>query len=181
MKKKVQIREIGPEQLRADLLKDFDRTQHVEKVWRNVDGERRIVPCTFTEYWDDELKREIVFGDFAEAMEFGGRVFMAYEGKKLLGFAVLGGQVLGDGDEYLQLIQLQVSHLERGNGVGRMLFACCAQMAKVMGAKKLYISAHSSVESQAFYQKMGCVDAQWIFAQQVELEPFDVQMEFIVG
>ncbi len=181
MKKYVQIREIGSGQLRADLLKDFDRTQVVEEVWRNVDGERRIVPCAFTEHWNEELKQEIIFGDFAEAMEFGGRVFLAYEGRRLIGFAVLSGEALGDDEEYLQLIQLQVSHSERGKGVGRMLFACCAHMAKVMGAAKLYISAHSSVESQAFYQKMGCVDAQWIFAQQVEREPYDIQMEFVVG
>ena len=47
----------------------------------------------------------------------------------------------------------------RGNGIGKKLFLEAKQWAKQRGAKKLYISAHSSVESQAFYKAMGCVEA----------------------
>ena len=36
-------------------------------------------------------------------------------------------------------------------------FANIKEWAKQKGAKKLYISAHSAVESQAFYKSMGCV------------------------
>ena len=44
-------------------------------------------------------------------------------------------------------------------------------------AKKLYISAHSAVESQAFYKAMGCVEAEEYNAEHVEKEPYDCQLE----
>ena len=51
------------------------------------------------------------------------------------------------------------------------------ERAKLSGAAKLYISAHSSVETQAFYRKMGCVEAQAYDRHHVEAEPFDCQLE----
>ena len=178
--KGIQIKEITKEDLHEGLLNGFDRTQIVERVWRVIDGEKKVVPCVFTESWDARLLRDIVFGDFAEAMEFGGKVFLAYEKDHLLGFATLGGEALGLEDEYLQLIQLHVSFPERGKGVGKKLFVHCIRKAKEMGAKKLYISSHSSIETQAFYKNMGCVDAKWIFETQVEREPYDIQLECLV-
>lgn len=173
----IRIEEIGAEDLREGLLDGFDRTQKVELVWRVIDGVKRVVPCAFTETWDKQLLRDIVFGDFAETIEFGGKVFLAFEEDRLLGFAALGGELLGPDGEYLQLIQLHVSLPERGRGVGRALFFHCVRQAKAMGAKKLYISGHSSVESQAFYAQVGCVDAKWIFQEQVDHEPYDCQLE----
>jgi GNAT superfamily N-acetyltransferase len=176
--KGIQIKEITNEDLHGGLLNGFDRTQIVERVWRVIDGKKQVVPCAFTESWNDRLLRDIIFGDFAEAMEFGGKVFLAYEEDHLLGFATLGGEPLGLGGEYLQLIQLHVSFPERGKGVGKKLFFHCMQKAKAMGARKLYISSHSSVETQAFYASAGCVDAKWIFEAQVEHEPYDIQLEY---
>lgn len=43
--------------------------------------------------------------------------------------------------------------------------------------RKLYISAHSAVESQAFYKQMGCVEAQVYHLKHVEAEPYDCQLE----
>ena len=48
------------------------------------------------------------------------------------------------------------------------------------GAKKLYISAHSSKESQAAYKALGCVYATEIIPWIAEEEPYDVQMEYIL-
>ena len=46
-----------------------------------------------------------------------------------------------------------------------------------MEQKKLYISAHSAVESQAFYHKMGCAEAAVYNQSHVETEPYDCQLE----
>jgi ribosomal protein S18 acetylase RimI-like enzyme len=178
--KGIEIREIHAGQLRPDLLIDFDRTQEVKRVVRIVNGQKRVVHDPFVESWDHELKREIVFGDFAESLEVGGRVYLAYEGGQLLGFATLEGELMGPKAAYLQLIQLHVSFPDRGRGVGAILFDTCAKMAKTMGAKKLYISSHSALETQAFYKKMGCKDAEWIFQDQVEREPYDIQLEYVI-
>lgn len=50
-------------------------------------------------------------------------------------------------------------------------------MAKAHRAKKLYISDHSAVESQAFYRAMGCVEAREYNEEHVLREPYDCQLE----
>ena len=49
-----------------------------------------------------------------------------------------------------------------------------------LGAEKLYISSHSSKESQAAYRALGCTPAEEINAGLAEEEPFDVQLEYIL-
>ena len=64
--------------------------------------------------------------------------------------------------------------------VSNELFAPACKTAKEIGAKKLYISAHSSKESQATYRKLGCIEATEINQVIAENEPYDVQMEFVL-
>jgi hypothetical protein len=52
--------------------------------------------------------------------------------------------------------------------------------AKRLGAVKLYISANSSQESQAFYRAIDCVDAEEIIPELFEVEPYDVHMEYLL-
>jgi len=47
-----------------------------------------------------------------------------------------------------------------------------------LGAEKLYISSHSSKESQAAYRALGCTPAEEINVSRVAEEPFDVQLEY---
>ena len=65
----------------------------------------------------------------------------------------------------------------RNYGIGKQLFLIAKAWAKEIGAHKLYISAHSAVESQAFYKAMGCVEAKVYLQAHVEAEPFDCQLE----
>lgn len=53
-----------------------------------------------------------------------------------------------------------------------------ADFAGEHGARKLYLSALSAVESQAFYRSMGCVEATEYSAYHTEKESFDCQMEY---
>ena len=66
----------------------------------------------------------------------------------------------------------------RGKGIGKILFHEAGRWAKEHGAEKLYISAHSAVESQAFYRSLGCVEAQVYSQEAVEKEPYDCQLEY---
>lgn len=83
-------------------------------------------------------------------------------------------------EQYLQLMQIHVSYEYRSKGIGRELFALCSEKARQLGAKKLYISTHSSEESQHFYKSVGCVDAEEMNKKLAEYEPDDRQMEFIL-
>ena len=77
----------------------------------------------------------------------------------------------------MDLASLHVTARRRGGGIGRQLFSRVGEWAREQGAEALYISAHSSVESQAFYRAMGCRLAQEVQSFNVQEEPFDVQME----
>ena len=66
----------------------------------------------------------------------------------------------------------------RGKGIGKRLFLAAGKWAKEHGAEKLYISAHSAVETQGFYRAMGCVEAQEYNQTHVEAEPYDCQLEY---
>ena len=77
----------------------------------------------------------------------------------------------------MDLAAIHVSADMRGHGIGTELFAAAKQWAKSHGAGKLYISSHSAVESQAFYKKMGCTEAELYNLKHVEEEPFDCQLE----
>ena len=85
---------------------------------------------------------------------------------------------VGSRKEYLDLPCIHVSSDARGQGIGKRLFLIAAEWAKTRGAGKLYISAHSSVESQAVYRAMGCLEAAEYDAMHAEKEPIDCQMEY---
>ena len=55
----------------------------------------------------------------------------------------------------------------------------CVDKARELGAKKLYLSTNYAEESQGFYNKMGCVDAEEVNEKIVKADP-GRQMEFVL-
>ena len=102
----------------------------------------------------------------------------AFADGALKGFASVESAPLGKAGDYRDLTCLHVSAELRGRGIGRELFTRAAQWARAHGGKKLYLSAHSAVETQAFYAAMGCVEAREYNEAHVASEPFDCQMEY---
>lgn len=81
----------------------------------------------------------------------------------------------------MDLSSIHVSSDARRMGIGKRLFLGAVQWARKNGAEKLYISAHSAVESQAFYRSLGCVDALWRCEAHVAQEPYDCQLEYVIS
>ena len=108
------------------------------------------------------------------------RCWRHFHGKILAGFAAVTNEPFGPAEEYLQLSELNVSQPLRGQGIGRELFRLACEQARIRGAQKLYLSAHSAEETQAFYRAMGRVEAAWYHPELVALEPCDCQMEFLL-
>lgn len=135
-----------------------------------------MVPVVFTEDWD-LLRLRTEATDILQAIAAGTPVAGAFDGDALVGFAQLGER-LGSRKQYIELVSYHVSATYRGKGIGRRLFAAICDAARSLGAEKLYISAHSSKESQAAYRALGCVPAQEVDAMRAANEPCDVQMEY---
>jgi N-acetylglutamate synthase-like GNAT family acetyltransferase len=68
----------------------------------------------------------------------------------------------------------------RDKGIGKVLFQMASNWAREKGAKKLYISANSSVETQGFYRSLGCVEAMEYNQAHVDREPYDCQLEYVL-
>ena len=158
-------------------LDDFIRHQTITECYRNVDGEIKLVPTDFTEDWSVEKCREIAAG-ISCRLEKNLSAFGAFYENRLVGFVTVEHEIFGKSAKYVNLEQFQVSEDFRGKGIGRKLFALACSEAKNLGAQKLYISAHSSKESQAAYKALGCVSASEVNEKMVAKEPFDIQMEF---
>ena len=159
------------------LLDTFERRQVVQNAWRKVDGKWAIIPAPFVDDWSAQERRNIV-QNLRHIIEDGGAVFGALQQGKLLAFAAMSGKLLGEEKQYADLLELHTDNRYRRMGLGRALFERCAAWARKKGAQKLYISAHSAEESQAFYRSLGCVDAIWISREHVSQEPFDCQLEY---
>lgn len=170
---------LGKENFDEQSLDRFLRHQTVEECWRNQEGEWRLLPIRFLEDWSLEQRREIA-GDVAKHMETDQTAFGAWDENRVVGFVTVAHRLFGRTANYAELVCFQVSEDYRGQGIGRQLFALAAAEADRLGADKLYISAHSSKESQAAYRALGCVPAKEINEALAAEEPCDVQMEYVL-
>ena len=179
LSKKLVRREFRPltqEELAPELFRCFDRFQIVEKCWRKVEGQWVVKDVVFTERWGEEDYR-FLCQCLRNTVATGGQVWGAFLEGRLKGFASVEGSLVGSRKQYADLTSIHVSADARGHGLGRRLFLLAEDTARQLGAEALYISAHSAVESQAFYKAMGCVEAAEYLPAHVEQEPCDCQLE----
>ncbi|MCI8387642.1 MAG: GNAT family N-acetyltransferase [Clostridiales bacterium] len=176
---KIEYRNIDGDEITRELFGGFIRRQVVNDCRRFVDGEWVIRPDPFIDDWSEEDYAELIVC-LKNTVATGGIVRGAFIDGVLKGFTSVEAAPMGDNGEYRDLTSIHVSQDCRGNGIGRALFMAAKEFARSLGAKKLYISAHSAIESQSFYSAMGCVDAVWKCSEHVEKEPFDCQLECLV-
>ncbi len=172
----VTYRELNAEELCRELFGAFIRHQIVTKCWRKENGEWIIRDAPFIDDWT-ERDYQILISSLKHTILFGGLVYAAFCGGTLKGFVSVESEISGGEQKYCDLSNIYVSEDMRNKGVGRTLFLAAKDWAKKTGAGKLYISAHSAVESQAFYRSMGCVEAKVYNQKHVEEEPYDCQLE----
>ena len=175
----MEYRALQEREIDESLFNQFIRRQVVTKCLRKNGQGWVAVDAPFIDDWTKDDFHTLV-GCLKRTVCTGGVVYAAKEGAILKGFASVEPKRFGPALEYLDLSSLHVSEDRRGRGLGTRLFQYCCKWAKNHGAQKLYISSHSAVETQAFYQAMGCVDAQQYNQSHVELEPYDRQLEYVL-
>lgn len=170
-----EYRAVERSELCRELFRGFIRRQVVTDCRRREGGKWVIRSDPFIDDWNEEDYKTLT-ACLKNTLDTGGFVFGAFASGELKGFVSVEAEPMEGG--YLDLSSLHVSAELRGRGIGRELFRAAAEWAKARGAKRLYISAHSAVESQAFYAAMGCVDAEICDKHHAEAEPFDCQLEY---
>ena len=192
-------RELREDEIDRELFMHFIRHQKVEICLRR-DGDRWVErPDPFIDDWSEDeygilircLRHTAAIGGFvygafvSDLDEKSGTAEYVASGEQtalgcLKGFVSVEPEIYGGENRYMDLSSIHVSEDMRRSGIGQRLFSAAADWAKGHGAKKLYISAHSAIESQRFYESLGCADAAWHDRRHVEAEPFDRQLEYVL-
>ncbi|MBS6196126.1 MAG: GNAT family N-acetyltransferase [Clostridiales bacterium] len=172
----ITYRKLQEDEISRELFSCFERRQKVTKCWRKIKGEWVIRDIAFIDEWTEEEYQELI-DSLKNTIRTEGTVFGAFVQERLKGFASLEPVLFGSRKQYMDLSNIHISEDMRRMGIGKVLFQMAKNHAKEHGAGKLYISAHSAVESQAFYRAMGCVEAEEYHAGHVEKEPCDCQLE----
>ncbi len=175
----IEYRILREQEINRNLFRFFIRHQVVDKCLRRDNSAWVVRSDPFIDDWSEE-DYEFLVDCLRNTVRTGGFVCGAFLDGKLKGFTSVESSFFGGGNRYQDLTSLHVSEDMRREGIGKALFLASAQWARKQGAKKLYISAHSAVESQAFYHAMGCVEAAEYNQKHVAAEPYDCQMEFVL-
>lgn len=171
-----QYKNLTLDEINTKLFSGFIRRQIVKQCYRKINDKWIIQDDPFIDDWSENDYKFLVCC-LKNTVKTGGFVYGAFYDSILKGFVSVEADIFGEEQGYVDLSSIHVSEDMRGKGIGKALFLAAKEWAKGKGAKKLYISAHSAVESQAFYKKMDCVDAEVYNKEHVEKEPFDCQLE----
>ena len=172
----IQYRTLRADEIDRALFASFLRHQTVTNCWRKENNTWVIQNAPFIDDWSERDYQTLVVC-LKHTAAASGLVYAAFCDGLLKGFVSVEPGLFGGEQKYLDLSSLHVSEDKRGQGVGKTLFLAAKAWAREHGARKLYISAHSAVESQAFYKAMGCVEAQVYNQRHVDAEPYDCQLE----
>lgn len=174
---KIIYRKLLLDEINTHLLDGFVRHQVIDKILFNENGNLVEKDNHWVEDWDQTRLMEIS-GNIHDIVRKGGICVAAYDVKQIIGMAVLVNELFFD--EYMNLDLIHVSFDYRGKGIGKELFRRIEEEARILGARKLYISGHPSVETQAFYKNQGCVLAKKIHQGLFEHEPYDIHLEKVL-
>lgn len=172
----IQYKQLDRNEINLELFRHFIRRQNVTLCRRKEQGRWVVKSDPFIDDWSEEDYKFLV-QCLKNTIKTGGFVYGAFYEGHLKGFVSVEAEFFGRQKTYLDLSSIHVSEDLRGQGIGKVLFLSAKEWAKKKGAGKLYISAHSAVETQAFYKSMGCVEAEEYNQKHVESEPCDCQLE----
>lgn len=167
------------ENFNENSLDSFVRHQEVKECWRNINGEWQLMPIEFVENWNGEqlIAKAAVITEKIKGEWYG---YGAFVEDKVVGYITVSYDKFGSRNQYSELVLFHVSEPYRNMGIGKSLFHMACKEAKKNCIERLYISAHSSKESQAAYRKLGCTFAEEINHRLAEEEPCDIQLEFVI-
>ena len=172
----IEYRDLKELEINMGLFDSFNRRQVVTDCWRRENGQWVIRHAPFIDDWSTE-DYHVLIECLKDTVTAGGFVQGAFVEGRLKGFVAVLPEIFGGENRYVDLASIHVSQDMRGQGIGTTLILKAKEWARQQGAGKLYISAHSAAESQAFYRIMGCVEAKLYHQKHVEEEPFDCQLE----
>lgn len=163
------------------LIWHIDRREIVQNIYVLRDGKLVLKPDYFDIQGWPPGEAELYTPILLDCYDRGGTFWGAFENGILVGVAILESNFIGSQQDTLQLKFLHVSHDCRKQGLGTSLFNTAFEKAKLLGAKKLYISATPSENTINYYLRLGCVLVTETNPELFALEPEDIHLEFVIA
>ena len=176
--RKFVIKRLNTPDIFPGLLDTFAHSQKITKKWIKNCDDWVLTDVSILREWSSE-KRIWISEYMCQQMNRGGTVLGVFYNNILVGFCCLDGVLSGESAKYANLTMLFVDDNWKRMGIGKMLFQEACNHAIALGAEKLFISVIPSVETIAFYFKMGCCDAKEIIEAFVDTED-DRYLEILV-
>ena len=171
----MQIRIIQRKEI--EKLRELDRSEIVEQIYYfesgnlNIKDEIYDVPGWSPADMDSHVK------ELNAQNDRGDYIFGAFDGEKLIGIAVLGFEFISSTKDQLVVIFLHVDAKYRKQGVGTSLIDRLISQARMLGARKLYISATPSKNTIDFYLRRGAYLTKELNSELFDLEPEDIHLD----
>lgn len=170
----VTIREMTSQEGRK--ISEIDRSEFINCIYVDNQGELiKIEKAHECPTWDEETMEQLI-KRFTLELEQGGKGYGAFEGERLVGFAVLGHLKRGPLKDRLQVDLMYVSRKFRRQGIGTLLMKELSQSAKDRGASYLYISSTETESAVGFYTSNGGILTADKDPELFELEPKDIHL-----
>lgn len=134
------------EEIDRKLFCGFIRHQVVDQCLRRENNKWVVRSDPFVDDWTEEDYQTLI-GCLRNTAHTDGFVYGAFLNDVLKGFVSVERGFFGGENLYYDLSSLHVSEDMRRKGFGKELFLAAAEWARKQGAKKLYLSSHSAVES----------------------------------
>jgi predicted N-acetyltransferase YhbS len=163
------------------LVWQIDRREMVENIYYLDNGKLVLKVDYFDIQGWPPGEAELYTPILLDCYDRGGIFWGAFEKNLLIGVAILESKFIGTQRDTLQLKFLHVSRDYRRQGIASTLFNLAVEKAKMLGAKKLYISATPAENTVNYYMRLGCVLAQEIDQELFALEPEDIQLEYVIS
>lgn len=166
----------------ARRISEIDAACFIKNAWR-LNRETGAYELTEINWTEVSLPNGLEWhlDHFKKTIRSGGKSFGCFDDDLLVGYATIEAEVFGHKERYVLLDQLFVSDRFRNRGIGRELFALCAEQAELFGAEKIYLCAGSSEDTIAFYRRLGCGTAAEIDPELSNNDPNDMQLEYDLG
>lgn len=163
------LRLLFPAELTPRLLADFCHRQHIQRQWVRRCGAWVLEDVDLLRQWSQQKRAWLPLYLKAQVQR-GGVALGAFWDGKLVAFGCLDGTLEGERARYANLTMLFVDDRYKRQGLGRRLFDQLCRYAETLGAERVFVSAVPSWETVAFYQALGCQDAEEVPAAFVDTD-----------
>jgi GNAT superfamily N-acetyltransferase len=167
----VRIKHMSPEELSR--VEEIDVSESGHLVYHYREGKIE----TERQEWHRGYRNAAIWQNYIErwkaVLERGGVALGAFDGKRLVGIAVLEYHLT---EHMAHLVALFVSKDSRRQGIASQLTQEIMRLAKAHGASQIYVSATPSESAIGFYLSQGFVLAQQVHKDLYALEPEDLHL-----